>query len=57
MESKIINSDCLEGLKQIERNSVQTCITSPPYWQLRDYGQKDQLGTEKTPEEFVSSCK
>jgi DNA modification methylase len=54
MESKIINSDCLEGLKQIERNSVQTCITSPPYWQLRDYGQKDQLGTEKTPEEFVA---
>jgi len=54
MESKIINSDCLEGLKQIERNSVQTCITSPPYWQLRDYGQKDQLGTEKTPEEFVT---
>jgi len=54
MESKIINSDCLEGLKQIERNSVQTCITSPPYWQLRDYGQKDQLGTEKIPEEFVT---
>lgn len=54
MESKIINSDCLEGLKQIERNSVQTCITSPPYWQLRDYGQKHQLGTEKTPEEFVT---
>jgi DNA modification methylase len=54
MESKIINSDCIEGLKQIERNSVQTCITSPPYWQLRDYGQKDQLGTEKTPEEFVA---
>lgn len=53
MEIKIINSDCLSALKQIERKSVQTCITSPPYWQLRDYGNKDQIGTESRPEEYV----
>lgn len=32
---------------------VQTCITSPPYWGLRDYGCDGQLGLEKTPDEYV----
>jgi len=36
--SKILNCDVLEGLKQLPDNSVQCCITSPPYWGLRDYG-------------------
>ena len=35
--------------------SVQTCITSPPYWGLRDYGEDDQLGLEPTPEEYVAN--
>tara|TARA_R110000787_G_scaffold192709_1_gene304241 strand:- start:511 stop:1422 length:912 start_codon:yes stop_codon:yes gene_type:complete len=34
---------------------VQTCVTSPPYWGLRDYGHDDQLGLEKTPEEYVAN--
>jgi len=34
--------------------SVQTCVTSPPYWGLRDYGNADQLGLEATPEEYVA---
>lgn len=34
--------------------SIQCCITSPPYWGLRDYGVDQQLGLEKTPEEYVS---
>ncbi len=34
--------------------SVQCCVTSPPYWGLRDYGQDEQLGLEKTPEEYVA---
>jgi DNA modification methylase len=37
-----------EGVK------VQTCVTSPPYWGLRDYGVEGQLGLEKTPEEYVA---
>jgi len=47
--------DCRETLKQIPDNFVQTCITSPPYWGLRDYGVDGQLGLEDTPEEYVEN--
>jgi len=40
-------------LKTLPDGIVQTCITSPPYWGLRDYGVDGQLGLEKTPEEYV----
>lgn len=49
----IINQDCLEGLRALEPCSVQSCITSPPYFGLRDYGNDLQIGQEKTPEQFV----
>ena len=53
---KIIQGDCLESLKKIEDQSINTCITSPPYWGLRDYnGEDKQLGLEDTPEEFVDN--
>ncbi len=52
--NRIINADVLEGLKQISDGSVNCCVTSPPYWGLRDYGVKGQLGLESTPEEYVS---
>ena len=51
--NEIHNLDCLEGLKQLDNNSVHCCVTSPPYWGLRDYGVKGQLGLESTPEEYV----
>ena len=54
MENKIIQGDCLESLKKLESGSIQCCITSPPYWGLRDYGVDGQLGLEKTPEEYVA---
>lgn len=38
----------------MENESVDCCITSPPYWGLRDYGVSGQLGLEKTPEEYVA---
>jgi DNA modification methylase len=38
----------------LEDNSVDCCVTSPPYWGLRDYNNADQIGLEKTPEEFVA---
>ena len=49
---------CLIGdnrvkLKEIPDGSVQCCITSPPYWGLRDYGHDDQIGLEETPGEYV----
>lgn len=46
--------DCRESLRQIEAGSVRCCVTSPPYWGLRDYGHEGQLGLERTPEEYVS---
>lgn len=50
----IINSDCLTALRQLPDSSVHCCITSPPYYGLRDYGAAGQLGLEKTPEEYVA---
>ena len=52
---KIYVGDCRETLKNLADESVNTCITSPPYWGLRDYGEGEQLGLEETPEEFVEN--
>jgi len=49
----IFCGDALGVLKSMDDCSVQCCITSPPYWGLRDYGNDSQLGLEKTPEEYV----
>lgn len=51
----IHNTNCLEGLKLLADNSVDCCVTSPPYYGLRDYGHAEQIGMERTPEEFVSN--
>ncbi|MDR2291981.1 MAG: site-specific DNA-methyltransferase [Prevotellaceae bacterium] len=40
----IINSDCLEGLKQLPSESIDCCVTSPPYYGLRDYGTAQWTG-------------
>ncbi len=53
--NKIYNMDCLKGLKQLPDNSINCCVTSPPYWGLRDYGVEGQLGLEDTPEEYVEN--
>lgn len=50
----IHQGDCLQSLKHLEDDSVNCCITSPPYWGLRDYGVNGQLGLEKTPDEYVA---
>ena len=52
--NRVICGDCLEVLKTLPDKSVNCCITSPPYWGLRDYGVDGQLGLEKTPEEYVA---
>lgn len=52
---RIIVGDCRESLKTLPDASVQCCVTSPPYWGLRDYGHPDQIGNEPTPEEYVES--
>lgn len=43
----------LESLRSMPAASVQTCVTSPPYWGLRDYGVEGQIGLEPTPELYV----
>jgi DNA modification methylase len=50
----VLRGDCLEVLARLPAESVQTCVTSPPYWGLRDYGHAGQLGLEKTPDEYVA---
>lgn len=54
MTWKIHCGDALEVLKTLPEASVNCCVTSPPYWGLRDYGCEGQLGLEKTPEEYVA---
>lgn len=50
---KLYNGDCLEVLKTLPDKSIDSCITSPPYWCLRDYGVDGQLGLEPTIEEYI----
>ena len=48
--------DVREKLKELPDKSIQMCVTSPPYWALRNYDdQEKQLGLEKTPEEFIKN--
>ena len=55
MAWQLYQGDALETLKQMEDESVHCCVTSPPYWGLRDYGVEGQLGLESTPEEYVEN--
>ena len=55
MTIKIFQGNCLDKLKELPKQSINTCITSPPYWGLRDYGEDEQLGMEDTPEEYVAN--
>jgi DNA modification methylase len=52
---KLIQGDALALLKTLKPNTINTCITSPPYWGLRDYGVEGQLGLEKSPQEYVAN--
>ena len=54
MTIHLLCGDALEQLRLLADESVQCCITSPPYWGLRDYGIAGQLGLERTPEEYVA---
>lgn len=50
---QIINADVLEGLRTLPDGCCSTCVTSPPYYGLRDYGADGQIGQEATPEEYA----
>lgn len=51
----IIQGDALKVLKSFPDGSINCCVTSPPYFGLRDYGIDGQIGLEVTPEDFVNS--
>src|SRR3990167_11340947 len=53
-ENQIIQGDALEVLKTLDNESIDSCITSPPYYGLRDYGVEGQLGLERTYKEYIS---
>ncbi len=50
----ILCGDAVEQLRTLEPESVHTCVTSPPYYNLRDYGAAGQIGMEGTPEEYIN---
>jgi len=53
----VIEGDALDTLKRMKPASIDTCITSPPYWKQKNYKHEHQLGQEKTPEEFVDKLR
>lgn len=50
----VLLGDCVHRLRQVQSGSVQTCVTSPPYFGLRDYGHGGQIGLESTPDEYIA---
>jgi DNA modification methylase len=55
--NKIEFGDCRETMRKwaAEGVKVQTCVTSPPYFGLRDYGHEGQIGLEQTPEQYITA--
>ena len=57
IKNTIIQGDTLEVLKQFPSESIDMIVTSPPYWNLRDYGEDKQLGKEIDPKDYINSLK
>ena len=55
MTTTFIHGNCLEELKKLDDEIVDCCITSPPYYALRDYGEADQIGLEDTYQEYIEN--
>ena len=51
----ILQGDVLDVIRGIPDSSIDCVVTSPPYWGLRDYGYGEQIGLEKTHQEFVDN--
>ena len=52
----LLTGNCLQLINEIDNDIIQTIVTSPPYWGLRDYeGEEKQLGQEDSPEEYVAN--
>jgi DNA modification methylase len=58
LDARILVGDAVARMRELPDGIARTCVTSPPYWGLRDYGNDGQLGLESTPQEFVENlCK
>lgn len=55
MTITILQGDCREALEALPAQSAHCCVTSPPYWGLRDYGAHGQIGREDMPEDYVGA--
>lgn len=55
MSYQVLVGDCLDTLRDLPAESANTCVTSPPYFGLRDYGVEGQLGAEPPPGDFVEA--
>lgn len=55
MSVEIIHGDCRDVLRTLPDNHFDCCVTSPPYWGLRDYGVDGQIGLEPTMQEYLST--
>lgn len=53
--NKIIHGNSLESIKSIPDQSINCCVTSPPYWGLRDYGKDDQIGLEPNYRDYINN--
>lgn len=55
--NKVYFGDCRDSMRQMAKDGikVQTCVTSPPYYGLRDYGHDGQIGNEQTPKQFIDN--
>ncbi|WLI49289.1 site-specific DNA-methyltransferase [Pseudomonas sp. FP833] len=53
-QHRVLIGDCIESMRTLQDQSVSTCVTSPPYYGLRDYGMAGQIGLEETPAEFIA---
>jgi DNA modification methylase len=55
--NRVIFGDCRDTMRDLQAQGVrvQCCVTSPPYFGLRDYGHPGQIGLEKTPAEYVAA--
>jgi len=55
--NKVYFGDCRDSMRQMAKDGVkvQMCVTSPPYYGLRDYGVNGQIGAEQTPQHFIDN--
>lgn len=54
-DARLLVGDCRTRLRELPAGAAQCCVTSPPYWGLRDYGHELQIGNERTPQEYVDA--